>query len=84
VQTGSPAEKAGVKGGNRQVLVSDVAMLAGGDIVVAIDEVEVKRFDDLVNYLASQTSVGDQVTLSVVRGGREIEIQVTLEERPGD
>jgi S1-C subfamily serine protease len=84
VQPGSPAEKAGVQGGNRQVLVSDIPMLTGGDIVVAIDEVEVKGFDDVVNYLASQTSVGDQVTLAVVRDGREIEIQVTLEERPGN
>ena len=50
-------------------------MLAGGDIVIAIDQVDVKRFDDVVNYLASFTSVGDVVTLTVVREGEEVEIE---------
>jgi S1-C subfamily serine protease len=59
-------------------------MLAGGDIVIAIDGVEVRRFDDVVNYLASHTRVGDVVTLSVVRDGREVKVGVTLEERPGN
>ena len=34
-------------------------------------------------YLASYTSVGDVVTLTVVRDKIEIKIDVTLEERPG-
>jgi 2-alkenal reductase len=84
VEPGSPADKAGLRGGGQQVLVSGVPMLTGGDIVVAIDSVEVKRFDDVVNYLASHTSVGEVVTLTVVRNGNEVEIGVTLEERPRD
>jgi S1-C subfamily serine protease len=84
VEAGSPAAKAGLRGGSQQVLVSGVPMLTGGDIVIAIDNVEVKRFDDVVNYLASHTSVGDVVTLTVVRDGKEVEIGVTLEERPGN
>jgi S1-C subfamily serine protease len=74
VEPNSPADKAGLRGGDQQVVVSGLPMLAGGDIVIAIDEVQVKRFDDVVNYLASYTSVGD---------GQETEIGVTLEERPG-
>jgi S1-C subfamily serine protease len=84
VEPGSPAEKAGIRGGGQQVQVSGVPMQIGGDIVVAIDGVQVKRFDDVVNYLAGHTSVGGEVTLTVVRDGREIEVGVTLEERPGD
>jgi S1-C subfamily serine protease len=38
----------------------------------------------VINYLAGRTSVGDVVTLTVVRDGREIQVDVTLEERPGD
>jgi 2-alkenal reductase len=84
VEPGSPAEKAGIRGGSQQVQVSGVPMLIGGDIVVAIDGVAVKRFDDVVNYLASRGSVGDRVALTVVRDGREIEVAVMLEERPGN
>jgi S1-C subfamily serine protease len=81
---GGPAEKAGLQGGDHEVLVSGIAMQAGGDIIVAIDGVQVKRFDDLVNYLASNTGVDDVVTLTVVRGGQQMTIDVTLEERPGE
>ncbi|MGD9145590.1 MAG: trypsin-like peptidase domain-containing protein [Anaerolineae bacterium] len=79
-----PAAKAGLRGGNQQLVVSSVPMLVDGDIVIAIDQVVVKGFDELVNYLASHTSAGDRVTLTVVRDGNEIEIDVVLEERPGD
>ncbi|MFN2131298.1 MAG: S1C family serine protease [Anaerolineae bacterium] len=84
VEPGSPAEKAGLRGGDQQIVVSGLPMSAGGDIVIAIDQVEVKRFDDVVNYLASHTSVGDTVTLTVIRDGSQVELSVTLEERPGD
>ena len=84
VEPGSPADRAGLHGGSQQVVVSGIPMLAGGDIMTAIDQVEVKRFDDVVNYLASHTSVGDVVTLTVVRERQEIRVEVTLEERPGD
>jgi S1-C subfamily serine protease len=82
VEVDSPAEKAGLRGGQQQITVSGVPMLIGGDIVVAIDEVEVRDFDDVVNFLASHTIVGDVVTLTVVREREEITVGVTLEERP--
>jgi S1-C subfamily serine protease len=84
VEPDSPADRAGLRGGDQQVLASGVPMLTGGDIVIAIDNVEVKRFDDVVNYLASYSSVGDVVTLTVVRDGTKVEIEVMLEERPGN
>jgi S1-C subfamily serine protease len=83
VEPGSPADKAGLRGGTRQVVVGNVPMQAGGDIIVAINEVGVKLFEDVINYLATSTSVGDTVTLTVIRGGEEIQVDVTLEERPG-
>jgi S1-C subfamily serine protease len=82
VEPGSPAEKAGLRGGNQQVMVSGVPMAFGGDIVIAINGVGVKRFADVVNYLSGYTSVGDVVTLTVIRDGQQITLDVTLQERP--
>jgi len=82
VEPGSPAEKAGLKGGVEEVNVAGQPMLAGGDIVLAINGVPVNRFDDLINYLASQTRVGDVVTLTVLRGGQQTDVNVKLAERP--
>lgn len=84
VEPGGPAERAGLRGGSEPSGVSGSQAADVGDIVVAIDGQEVKGFEDLINYLASRTSVGDVVTLTVVRERQEIEIEVTLAERPGN
>jgi 2-alkenal reductase len=82
VEPGGPAAKAGLKGGSEQVIVSGRPMLVGGDVVIGINQAAVRRFDDLVNYLAANTSVGDVVTLTVVRGNSQVLLEVKLEERP--
>jgi S1-C subfamily serine protease len=84
VEQGGPAQKAGLRGGTRVVNVAELPMQAGGDIVVGINQTPVKRFEDLINYLAAQTSVGDVVSLLVVRDGQEIRVDLTLSERPSD
>jgi 2-alkenal reductase len=84
VEPGSPAANANLRGGNREVVVSGRPMREGGDIVVAIDGAVVKDFEDLVNHLASRTSVGDLVTVTVVRDGAEVSVELTLEERPSN
>jgi S1-C subfamily serine protease len=44
VEPGSPAEQAGLRGGNQPATVSGVELMGGGDIIVAINDVPVKRF----------------------------------------
>jgi 2-alkenal reductase len=84
VELDSPASKAELKGGDTEVVISGRPMREGGDILIAIGDTPVKDFDDLVNYLASYTSVGDTISLTIVRSGVEREVELVLEERPGD
>ncbi len=62
----SPAEKAGLK----------VA-----DVITAIDGKEIKTMDEL-NNIKYEHNIGDTVTLKIVRDGKEMDIQLTLEEQP--
>jgi putative serine protease PepD len=48
-----------------------------GDVIVAIDGEAMKSFDDLASYVDSK-KVGDEVTLTVHRDGKDIELKTTL------
>jgi 2-alkenal reductase len=75
---GGPADEAGIQAGNQQVSVDGRDLAVGGDVIIAINGQEVKRFEDMVSYLYNQTDPGQVVTLTVLRDGGEQEIQVTL------
>ncbi|MBX3012730.1 MAG: trypsin-like peptidase domain-containing protein [Caldilineaceae bacterium] len=81
VVAGGPSEAAGLRGSRRSNTSNTIS--TGGDIVTAIDEVAVRRFEDLVGYLVTKTSPGQTVTLTVLRDGAEIAVDVVLGSRPG-
>ena len=54
----------------------------GGDIVTAIDDQPVRRFEDLVSFLVTKAAPGQTVTLTVLRDGAEQQVSVELGERP--
>ena len=83
VSEGGPSDQAGLQGGTNQVQVEGYAepIVAGGDIIIAIDGKPVKGMDDIITYL-QHTVVGQKVTLTVIRDGEQIPIQVELGERP--
>jgi len=65
VETGKPAEKAGVK---------------PGDTIVSVDSVPVKDTRDLIGYVSNKTP-GSRVRLGLVREGKETSATATLAER---
>jgi S1-C subfamily serine protease len=83
VTSDGPADKAGLRGSDREVEIEGQQVRVGGDVIVTIDDQPVNEFDDLVIYLARHTEVGQTVTLTVLRQGKEVQIQVTLGARPG-
>jgi 2-alkenal reductase len=77
VEPNSPADAAGLRNpaGTQNRLTS-------ADIIVAIDGEQMGGMPDLISYLASSTSPGQSVTLTVLRDGRLVDLQVTLSNRP--
>jgi S1-C subfamily serine protease len=78
----SPADQAGLRTARREVIVGNRRYLVGGDIIVAVDGKSVAKWEDLNAYLEEQTEVGQTVTLTVVRDGKEMVIKVTLADTP--
>jgi len=76
-----PADQAGVQGGDRVVQFGEFSLPVGGDVLVAIDEQPLRSNRELTLYLDTQTQVGQQVTLTLVRDGEELVIEATLGER---
>ena len=82
VQPGTAAAEAGLRGGDREVEVMGRTVVLGGDIITAINGEELRTFDDLVAYLVSDVEVGQEVTLTIVRDGEQMEVSGTLGKRP--
>jgi 2-alkenal reductase len=77
-----PAAKAGLRGADREVLVDGLQVPVGGDVVQAVDEQAIASFDELLEYIALRSQVGQTLTLTIIRDGQEQTIEVTLEARP--
>jgi S1-C subfamily serine protease len=77
VISGGPADKAGLKAAT---FSSNGQTATAGDIITAIDGQTVTTITDLQNYIKTK-KVGDAVSLTVVRAGQTITVQVTLGDR---
>lgn len=82
VVSGGPADKAGLKGGSSTKKLDGADLDVGGDVILAIDGVPTRKFEQLLGYLFTKKDPGDTVAVKVLRDGKELEIQVTLSERP--
>jgi S1-C subfamily serine protease len=82
VMPGGPAEKAGLLGSSQQASFDGVDIQVGGDVITAINGQAIRDMDDLIAYLSSEVEVGQKVILTVLRDGKTIEIEVSIEARP--
>lgn len=80
VQNG-PADKAGLKGGTRQVRVGNSLIIVGGDVITEMNGEKVISSDDLIRRIRDHRP-GDRVELKLLRKGRFLSIEVTLGEKP--
>jgi S1-C subfamily serine protease len=75
-----PADQAGLRGGQSESVIP--GLLAGGDLIIAIDGYSVDRYDDLISYLFKNIEVGQIVTITVLRENEELNLELTTGARP--
>jgi len=83
ITRGSPADVASLKGGTRYVNVDGVYTPLGGDVITAADGLEMKGLYDLILYMQRNKRPGDVIALTIIRGGAEMVVSVTLGTRTG-
>jgi serine protease Do len=82
VNEGSPADKAGIRGGDKVTNVNGRGIRLGGDIVLKIDDQDVWKIEDILTYLERYKHAGDTVQLTILRDGKPQNINITLTARP--
>ena len=78
----SPADQAGLRSARREVIVGNRRYLVGGDVVAAVDGKPTAKWEDLNSYLEEHTEVGQTITLTIVRDGKEMTVKATLVDTP--
>ena len=82
VVDGSPAERAGLRGGGEEREYEGVSVLVGGDLIVAIDGEPVDSAEDVVRAVTQRLLPDQEVELTILRGGERRSVTVVLGERP--
>jgi S1-C subfamily serine protease len=78
---GGPAAEAGIRGGDRVAQAGMRRFYVGGDVLTAIDGQKIaKRVD--VDLMLNKKRPGEEVTITLFRGGKKIDVKVKLGERP--
>jgi S1-C subfamily serine protease len=83
VLPGGAAERAGLHGGNQQAYVGNTPIMLGGDLIVAIDGQQVTDPQD-ISALMDKHQAGDTISITVLRGKRQMTIKLILGEARGD
>jgi S1-C subfamily serine protease len=79
VTPGGPADKAGLRGGNRAAILGMRRILIGGDVLVAIDGRPITSQLDL-NLAMNRKRPGEKAKVEFFRDGRKMETEITLGE----
>ena len=82
VVDGSPADKAGLKGMSQTQIINGEEYPADGDIIIWVDDKEVRKISDILIHLQREKSVGDEMVLGILRDGDFMHLTLKLVERP--
>ena len=82
VLSDGPSAKANLRGANNTVTVDGRQVDIGGDVVTAVDGQSLRSFDDLLLYIAVNASPGQSIRLTILRDGKQQDVDVILGARP--
>ena len=82
VVDGSPADKAGLKGMSQTQIIDGKEYPADGDVIISVDDKEVRKISDILIHLQREKSVGDEMVLGILRDGEFLHLTLELVERP--
>ncbi len=76
---GGAADRAGLRGGSERAYLGNTPIMIGGDLIVAIDGKPIETQQDLAQVMNNHRA-GDTVKVTVYRGKKKLEVEVTLGE----
>lgn len=79
IADGSPAEKAGLRAGDRSVRLSDGTVVnIDGDVIIGVDNIKVFGLSELLSYIEEYKRPGDTIILKIFRENVEMDVPLTL------
>ena len=78
----SPASEAGLIGSDKTIEVEGRDYPVGGDIILAVDGIDVRKIDDILIHLQRVKIIGDEMVLEILRDDRTTNVTIILQERP--
>ena len=82
VYRNSPAAAVGIQGATRETIVGNRRILAGGDILTAIDGLPIDSAEELEAFLADEARVAQKITVHLLHGGEKRQVILELIEEP--
>ena len=77
VAEGSPAQKAGIRGGTVDAVIGGVPVLLGGDLILKVNDVPAGETEQ-IGVLLAKAKAGDKVHYTLLRAGKPVEVDVEV------
>ncbi len=78
IRRGSSAATAGIRGGNKAVVIGRYEVAIGGDLLISINSRRAEDANSIPRALRGKRA-GDTVEVELIRGGKRMKVQVTLQ-----
>lgn len=79
ITSGGAADEAGLIGSVQQLVGPGRVSITYGDVIVALNGQSLRTYEELISFIFNQTEVGQTISLSVLRDGKELTVDLKLQ-----